>query len=344
MAETEFSYPDNYEHITVVYNPVSARASQVNEFIDTMRAQCKSRKLGFDAVATPSADRAQSIPHIQASLRPYSRIIGAGGDGLDQWLANAVLGHPDQDDSLADSVTIGFAPFGGYNDHASVFTHSRHPAHFLASRATTITEMTPMEVAVNGEHLWYSPLYTSVGWTAHAAKKFSDSEIRGTMRRLPPRLKQVYGNAMLAAYFLETGFNSTLTVEHDGQTLTEVGDIFALNSPVAGSVVRTNEAWHRDPERFLASFIDAGLSARSAYFGRALVNSILGPVRTAQLAGNPTSELTLGFNGDPLMLQSEGEVHIDEVEKVTIRKSDQCLRVVDSRRHMSPSPTTGSET
>lgn len=270
------AYPDNYQRLFVVTNPVSARAKDIH---DTLVAPLKritlERGLAFTALSTPSADRDESIACIHDSVRTAVqsgdrvRVVMAGGDGMGHLGANAILGVPDDEDELVDNVSIAFAGCGGYNDNATVFMRPHGLLDSLTNRAIPITEAIPMEIGVDGQHLWYSPLYTTIGWTALAADRFNDPAVRGRMRRVPAPLKRSYGNTELVAHFMRTGVDYALpTFECGGRTHEDIGEIMALNSPVAGSVVRTNEAWHETPNHFLASFIDARLAARAQFFGR----------------------------------------------------------------------------
>ena len=331
------TFSSDYGRMVAVTNPNSSRYHLLLGALERLKKETAGRNRDFIEIQTVSGDHPQNTAHIRSQLWPGDRVVSMGGDGLGRDAFNAIAGNPDLNQWPLLEVALGFYPGGGFNDNSVIYGHDRGLTHFLTSRSVTLTDLTPLQITNNGNHLWYSPLYASFGPTAETADVLNSGKVRETIRHTPAMLKKAYGAFVLARSFMENGLNYRLPpFTHNGAVHTDIGSIMVHNAPVMAAVLRSNEAWHRDPERFLTSFIPASTRDYADYFARGLINTFGGARTQVLLPGTPVTELNLDFHDQEAWLQSEGEATRQRLGQVAISKPlAATVPIVDVRRHIA---------
>src|SRR5882672_5841653 len=164
---------DIKERIVVVRNPVSSHASDVQRMVMSPLVDHFPRHQVTE-LWTPSADWGETVDAIAEALQPGDTALVAAGDGTGSAAVNAYI------QANIEGVKLGFLPYGNFHDMASTFTDraaQKNPVRLLQSQ-TGHVEAYPIDVRKNGEHLRYSVLYATLGWTATVASHFDQPGVR----------------------------------------------------------------------------------------------------------------------------------------------------------------------
>jgi len=290
------------ERIVLVHNPNSTRAERVpHEIFDPLRRG----GIDFTFFETQQQDTESNIADMQSVFKDGDTIIVAGGDGTKMQAINAALR------SKVD-VQLGLEGYGNYND----LSDKKLTALDIANKDYTTTVLRPMTVEVNNDYLFHSPSYLTMGFTAHAAAKFSQEQTRKNIEQLPQSMRMLGNLARLAATYFEL-HSYKLPPYHTSESPVvrdAVSDILLLNSKRAGGIIRSHP--------------DYGLEDYFGYHEANVANILASlPFGVSALAGHAMADhltdIQIEFEQPSTVpIQSEGEFRVlNGVSKISVYKN-----------------------
>ena len=295
------THSHKHERIVVVHNPNSTRANKVHSGVFN---RLDEHDISYVTHATNYPDAEANIADMQQTFRNGDTVLSVGGDGTAMQVANGVLRNQHAD------TAIGVLGYGNFRDLGK----EQDPLKLLDESAR-VAAVHPLTIEVNDTYLRDAPGYMSLGFTALIASRFGTKSSRERLKAMPEwtKLLASIGQVGLDYFALRNqkipAFHTDLspTVEHAAT------DLFALNSPQAGSVIRSATDYGRESYfGFRTNNVSSVLP--NIPFG---IQALLGhaPARTVE-------ELTIHFEEPSTVpFQTEGEfVELTDVNKLFIYK------------------------
>jgi len=267
--------------------------------------------------ATKYPDTEANIADMQETFRDGDTILSVGGDGTSMQVVNGVLRNKHTE------TTVGILGYGNFRDLGK----EQDPLTLLDSSAE-VTALQPLTIEVNDKYLRDAPGYMSLGFTALIASRFNAKSSREHLKSLPEWAKFItsIGQVGLDYFALRNQKIPAFHTDTSPEIERSATDLFALNSPVVGRIIR--------------SATDYG---RESYFGFRTnnVSSILPniPFGMQALAGRTPAQaveqLTVHFEEpSSVPFQTEGEfAQLSGVDKLFVYKDPaKTLRILRSAK------------
>jgi diacylglycerol kinase family enzyme len=308
--------PEITDRIVVIRNPDSSHADKVQaEVIDQYEALGLSKD-GLVQFQVPSTDISESTERLAEILEPGDRLISPAGDGTGNLAVNAAIRSGQND------IRIGFLPYGNFNDMAETFTSrgaGRNPVTLLTSPDTI--EARPLQILMDGEQYRYALLYANLGWTAQAAARFDDPEVRRALRAGETSLVANMGR-LARSYFSErsTAALPDFTKDDKPEVHSRTTDVLAVNGPIMGRIIRSGKAYY-GADTFLSSELDVSrLLPNTGFLGRSALN--LGIKSHLKLPGDEVANLKIDFEDvHDIPIQLDGEYQLARVHTISVVKA-----------------------
>lgn len=193
------------QRILLVYNPNSSRYIDVKQEVITPIQELKGYLIGkFTIKKAPFEENVKNLTKV---LKDGDLIIAAGGDATAAVTANAIM-------KSQKDVILGVLPYGNFNDLARTLGTMKYEdikgaieggflrglrsaaARELAreprgdererrdpKKATSIAELYPLDITVDGKHWRYATCYVTMGMTAEACELFDEPKFRKKMQK-----------------------------------------------------------------------------------------------------------------------------------------------------------------
>jgi len=314
---------NTYNRLVVIENPVCTKSDEA------LAVDSRLRQHGFtvgEVVRTSSSDTSTNIADIYDAIKEGDRIIVAGGDGTAMQTVNAVMRHGV--DPNEQGISIGFMPLGNFRD-VPVSTAGRLAKYpeYLAAHDAPLQPLHPLDIntttSAGVSTKWYSPAYTTAGWTAHAAKQFSDPEVRARLKQRPHLARALTASALVADYTEHRHKRLPwFTTNTGGGMHKETTDIVALNGKRIGGYLGVSDRVE-SPDYFHFTELDVSqLLPNIRFLARSLVR---------QMPSQTVSHVDVAFEYPAsIPIQSEGEYRLlHDVTTLSIAKhADQAVNVV----------------
>jgi hypothetical protein len=298
------------ERLVVVLNPNSTRAKRVQSgVLDRLNDSGHTH----DTLITKYPDTEANIDTMLEFFRNGDTILTAAGDGTAMQAMNAVLR------TNLENTRIGPLGYGNFQD----IGREQDPLKLLSTEPIA---WNPMTLKVNGDYFRHAPAYATFGLTALAASKFGGQSSRNHMRHTPDKLRLLSSIGQLGIdYFaLRRHKLPPFTTNLNNKQQNIATDIFAINSPRAGRIIRLEEDYSASND-FGFHISDLSRIWPNVPFG---IQASTGHAPTT-----PMQELIIRFEEpSTIPLQTEGEFAIpSEVEAISIHKDPtDVLRVLKS--------------
>lgn len=303
--------PDN--RLLVICNPNSTSFRRVEHEVF---APLRAHGITHDILATRHADSDHNIDDLTAALRDGDYAVSAGGDSTAMQLANAAL-------RSKRDVTLGFLPYGNFNDTAAA--HSRSNDTVLGLITSPTVALAPLSVDIDGEFWRYAVSHATIGWTAEGADEFSTKISRAVLKKSPQAVKLGYSLLQLTENYLRHGSTHLPPFHTDEQpeTRRKITDIIAINSPQIAGIVRSPRNYYDSAEFGYTEVNVANLLADAAFALRAITGNT--PLATKQ-------RLDIIFDSPATVpMQLDGEFQRSTIDTVSIYKNNtNTLRVLHS--------------
>lgn len=307
----------NTEPLIIVQNPNSTNFKHVE---DRVIQPLQKARIDFEVYQTQHPDAEDNVQAMIDALPDNATVLSAAGDGTGEQVANASL----QGDKR---LTIGFLPFGNFNDMA--YTHMNKNQTVLDLLKAPTIERKPMSIDVNGEHWRYAPAYITLGLTARIAAGFDDDVSREKMQRAskPERVARRLGQA-LSDYFKYSQVKIPAFRVNGGPVIDSSTDIAIANNPIAAGMIRPSEHYYDTSYFGARADLDMGNFFQAVSFG---AQSLTGhsPLERMQ-------QMHITFeNAATVPAQTEGEyVELQDVRDIFVYKDPNAvLRVLHAKRN-----------
>ena len=325
------------KHLFVIYNPRSSRYADVESEVLSHLSEIKGCLIGKYEVAPTNID--DNIDRLTKLLEDGDLVISAGGDATGIIASNAIL-------KSGKDVTLAALPYGNFNDLARTLRTKRlsdvikdlsragDAAWGTPSRASArmgedaaagpARRFYPLEIIVDGKFFRYATCYVTIGMTAEAVSIYDSPKMRAKLKNAFGRKitsytelsKWYFKNRHKHAFIPEFSLNGELQS-------TKTSDYAAVNGRSMARVMRGGEDYH-DPKFFRHE------TDRLTNFYR-LVKLMMKSI-FSRIPGTATDGDILKFtNPSTVTLQAEGEsVTLKDINKIEIRKSKKCLKVIEN--------------
>lgn len=301
--------------LVIAYNPHSSRARDIET--DVFQ-RLKTAGYTYVSIEVHQASLADNVRRLSPQIEPRDIILCAAGDGSAHAMSHAIMA------AGQTGVEIGFLAFGNFNDLPHTFnTHRtlRDPVKFLElARAEKIY---PLQVSVDGRTLRQALLYVTIGWTARAASRFDEPNLRHKVKHGGAGLlKSIW---RLGWYYLGSRRSSLLPsfrlrdIAHHKTT-----DLIFANGPTVARLFRSGKPYYRKPV-FLYRKLDVRRLITNLPF---LIEGLIG-----RMPGEEVKEALIEFDNLAVVpLQCDGEaVELKDVRQIEIRKYAHSLTVLTTK-------------
>lgn len=309
------------ERILVVHNTKSTRSKQVHEGVFD---RLDDAGVGYVPIQTISPDFDENVNYLREQIRDGDTVISAAGDGTGSQIQNAVL------DGGKDGVRLGFLGYGNFNDLAHAYNGRRLGRDVMAliGDDTSLVDVYPLDISVNGSHWRFAPGYATAGWTAKAASGFGDMAFREQMKNMPEALKLAASIGHLAFDYFQNR-NRHLPEFHTSESPIvrhAVTDVIALNNPVMARLLRLAGRPYMGEEFAYKESDVSGVLKNVPY----LISTVLG----GNMPSRSTGGTELIFEQPSVVpIQTEGEfVELGGVQSINFGKSNSSVSVIHPNR------------
>ena len=305
----------NREPLVVVQNLNSTRFDRVER--DVIRP-LNDAGITFESYHTRYGDAKDNIKAMIDELPDRGTVISAAGDGTADQVMNAVLRGK-------KVVTLGFLPYGNFNDMARAHMGRRHSVIDVLNAPTV--DVHPLTVEVDDEYLQHASVYVTLGMTARIAAGFSDPQSREQMQQASPtervvrRLGQAVGDFIVFRGQPLPAFRA-----NGGQVESRSTDVAIANNPIVAGMIRPREPFYDTPYFGVRTDLNMGSVSEATSFG------------TLSLAGRSPLErvetLNLEFEkASRVPMQAAGEYReLEDARRIFIYKHpDDVVRVLHSK-------------
>ncbi len=295
---------ESIKNLIIVQNSQSTRFESIHRLFQLLDAY----ELTYEVYHTPSADTEENIQAMQQDLPDGAMIISAAGDGTAMQVINAVLR------AEKGETTLGFVPFGNFNDIAR--SHAKRGHTVIDMLTAPVVESHPITIEADGEYWRHAPAYVTLGWTALAASRFSDRESRESMQHNGNSATRTNSLRQLSKHYFDNRHLKLppFRLNGDEELFTEVTDILAINNPRVGSIVRSNELYFDSPNFGSRANINVSHILPNMPF---VIKALFG-----RAPFEATDELHISFEDTAsLPIQTEGEFQQLEAKEIHIYKN-----------------------
>lgn len=301
--------------LVIAHNPHSSRAKEVQT---TVFARLDEAGYAYETIEVRQASLQENIDWLQPQLQINDVVLCTAGDGSAHAVTQAALA------ANLPGVQIGFLAFGNFNDLAHTFNTPqtlRDPVAFLES--AQIRSLYPLEIMVNEKHFRYALLYSTIGWTAKAAARFDQPDIRHRLQS--GEVGMVRNLWKLGRYYLLSRRHSYLPpFTLDRRLRTRLTDVLCVNGPTMARLFHTGREYYQQQ-----IFLYKKLNVRSLLWNVPfLVRSTLW-----RMPGTEKMQLALDFKHPAVVpIQCDGEVdELDGVQSIHIKKMSRALSVLATK-------------
>lgn len=293
------------ERLIIVHNPNSSRAKKVASEVFNTLDNTSTRYTAFE---TKSPNAEDNIADMSNFLEDGDTVVVAASDGTAMQAGNAILR------SEHTNSKIGLLPYGNFNDLARVYGLSPNALTNHDSLGTT--NLYPLVITANETYCRDALAYATAGWTARAAREFSEHDSRESIVGTPDAIKLTRSLWQLAInYFAHR--NEYLPPFHTSRSeivKQSVTDIVAVNNPMMGTIIRSDMPYSSIANIFGYTELDVSSFTKNIPFGLKAVSGHTPLDATEKIALNFTEPSTLH-------VQSEGEAFTTtETSTLTIAK------------------------
>lgn len=295
------------ERLVVIHNPNSSRARKVG---CEVLGELNKAGVAFIPFETRSPKTEDNIADMRDVLREGDTVIVAAGDGTAMQSGNAILRNDFK------HTKLGLLPYGNFNNLASIYGLT---ADSLLTATETDTLPTlplhPITIEADGKYYRDALAYVTAGWTARAAREFSEPNTREAVTVTPDVIKLTKSLFQLAInYFAHR--KEYLPPFHTSQSelvRQTVTDILAINNPVMGSIIRSEMPYGNIANTFGYHELDVSSLTKNIPWG---IKALSG-----HTPSTPAEKMTLHFEQPSTVpIQSEGEFFNLTANEVTLTK------------------------
>lgn len=302
--------------LVIAHNPHSSRAHEARELVFD---RLDRADIAYETIEIRQSSLQDNIDWIRPQLQAADIVLCAAGDGSAHAVTHAVIAAD------ISGIQIGFLAFGNFNDlpHALNTKESlQNPIEFL--QTAQVETFYPLEVAVNGNYFRHALLYATIGWTAQAASRFDQPQIRHKLQTGGAGIMRSLWN--IGWYYFKSRHRSYLPPFMLDQRLrTRLTDVLCANGPTVARMFRTGRRYYQLPV-----FLYKKLNVRSLIVNTPfLLRSLL-----YKMPGKEKMQTTLDFV-DPsnVPIQCDGEViELRDVTQLHIKKSTIAISVLATKR------------
>lgn len=305
----------NDRRLVIAHNPRSSRAhearTQVFERLD-------KAGIAYETIEIQQSFLEGNIDWIRPQLRASDIVLCAAGDGSAHAVTHAVIA------AALPGVQIGFLAFGNFNDlpHAlNTKASLQDPIEFLCN--AQVETFYPLEVTVNGSYFRNALLYATIGWTAQAASRFDQPQIRHRLQTGGAGILRSLWN--IGWYYLKSRRSSYLPpFALDRRPHSRVTDVLCANGPTVARLFRTGKQYYQLP-----IFLCKKLNVASIFINVPfLLCSLL-----YKMPGNEKTQTTLDFAQlSTVPIQCDGEViELRDVKQIRVQKSSVAMSVLATK-------------
>lgn len=303
------------EHrLVVVCNPNSTDARHVQKEVLAPLAEAG---IPYETFITRHTATANNIDDLATIVSDGDYIISAAGDSTAMQLANAAL-------RSQRDVTIGFLPYGNFNDAASA--HVRAQDTILDLIKAPSIDMQTLSVSLDDVYWRDAVSHATLGWTAVAASEFSERPSRNRLKKTPQSLKLSHSLLQLTGNYIRHGnkYLPPFSTNNEPAVRHKTTDIIAINSPRIAGIVRSPHIYYDDGS-FGYTEVSVANMFYDAYFA---IRAISGntPLRSQQSVDVEFTSSTF------IPIQLDGEAEQVTASKVSIYKDPHhIIRVLHTR-------------
>jgi diacylglycerol kinase family enzyme len=301
--------------LVIAHNPHSSRAHEVQS---TVFARLDTAGYTYETIEVRQASLRENIEWLQPQLQANDIVLCTAGDGSAHAVTQAALA------ANLPGVQIGFLAFGNFNDLSHTFNTPetlRDPVAFL-ERAEVQT-LYPLEVTVNDTHFRYALLYCTIGWTARAAARFDQPDIRHRLQS--GEVGMVRNLWKLGCYYFQSRRRNYLpSFTLDRRLRTHLTDILCVNGPTMARLFKTGKKYYQE-----SFFLYKKLNVRGLLWNASfLLRSTLW-----RMPGKEKMHVTLDFVESAVVpIQCDGEVEeLHDVMHIHIKKNTKALSVLATK-------------
>lgn len=301
--------------LVIAYNPHSSRALDVQaQVFDRL----KTAGYAYETLEVRQASLQDNVARLAPQIQPNDVVLSAAGDGSAHATFQSVMA------ANQPGVMVGFLAFGNFNDIPHTFNSKksmRDPVAFL-EQAEPET-VWPLAVTVDGAPLRSALLYVTIGWTARAAGRFDDPQLRS---KLIHKRGSIIGSLWnVGWYYLKTRRGSLLPPFRQGEiSYKTTTDLLFANGPMVARLFRSGKRYYRQ-NVFLYRKLDVRRLVANIPF---LVMGLVG-----RMSGEEVTEAIITFDEpSQLPIQCDGEVvNLEGATNIQITKTDKPLVVLRTK-------------
>lgn len=295
------------ERLVVIHNPNSSRARRAGREV---LEELNTTGIAFTPLETGSPESEDNIADMRDVLREGDTVIVAAGDGTAMQAGNAILRNG------FEHTKLGLLPYGNFNDLASVYG-------LTADSLLATTEMDalptlplhPITIEADGKYCRDALAYVTAGWTARAAREFSEPNAREAVTTTPDVVKLTKSLFQLAInYFAHRKeYLPPFHTSQSGLVRQAVTDMLAINSPIMGSIIRSDMPYGNIANTFGYHELDVSSLVKNIPWG---IKALSG-----HTPSTPAEKMTLHFEQPSAVpIQSEGEFFNLTANEITLTK------------------------
>lgn len=295
------------ERLVVIHNPNSSRARRAGREV---LGELNKAGVTFTPFETGSPESEDNIADMRNVLREGDTVIVAAGDGTAMQAGNAILRNG------FEHTKLGLLPYGNFNDLASVYGLTANTL-LTAAKVDTLPTLPlhPVTIEADGKYCRDALAYVTAGWTARAAREFSEPDAREAVTATPDVVKLTKSLFQLTIdYFAHRKeYLPPFHTSQSGLVQQAATDVLAINSPVMGSIIRSDMPYGNIANIFGYHELDVSSLVKNIPWG---VKALLG-----HTSSTPTEKMTLYFERPSTVpIQSEGEFFNLTTDEITLAK------------------------
>lgn len=300
------------KRLLIIYNPRSSRYIDIKNDILSRTKDLNGYLVGKFEIADTDVD--DNIKQLSEIIGDDDLILSVGGDATAVIASNAILRSKKE-------AILAVLPYGNFNDLARTLRTKTFDDIFL--KDTSVRNLYPLEIIVDGQLYRYSTCYITIGMMAESVGLYNEPTMRKKLKKKFGR--QISSYTQLAKWYFRNRHDRIFIPEFKLNGVLQsknTSDYVAVNGRSMARIMKGGEDY-RDP-KFFRHQVDHLVD-----FYRLIV--LMSKSIFSRIPGVATEGDIIEFtNPSTITLQAEGEEKVfRNIKTIEIRKGKNCLKVVE---------------